>query len=260
MPTLCAHLGYLFNEMPLERRFEAARAAGFTAVEHPSPYSIPARRVARLCRDNGLTFVQMALPAGEPERGEKGLACLPGREREFRESVKVGIAYASESDARYIHPMAGVLPWGVARAEAWSTYIENIGIACDRAAAAKIPVLVEAIGVGTIANYFIDIPDLALRAIAELGRPNLRLLFDTFHASNAGLDPSAFMSEHHGLVAHVHVADAPDRHEPGTGTIDFRLFFDTLKRVNFGGAIGLEYIPASSTLAGLAWRNTFSLG
>ncbi|MCB4767272.1 TIM barrel protein [Ancylobacter sp. Lp-2] len=256
-PVYSAHLGYMFTEYPLEERFAAAARAGFTHVEHPGPYALPAARVRELCAEHALTFVQMALPAGDPARGEKGLAALPGREEEFRASVSAGFDYAQAAGSHYVHVMSGVVADAAQRDTAWSTYTANLGIACEEAARRGMTLLVEPIGAATIANYFIDHPYTALRALEEIGAPNLKLLFDAFHATNAGVDANAFMAEHAARVAHVHIADHPGRHEPGTGAFDFTAFFSTLAQAGYRGAVGLEYIPAAETEAGLGWRRMF---
>ncbi|KLK90874.1 hydroxypyruvate isomerase [Microvirga vignae] len=257
MVRYSAHLGYLFTELPLEKRFAAAREAGFAEVEHPSPYGLPAERVRSLCEEHGLAFAQLALPAGDASRGEKGIACLPGRELEFEASVTMGLDYAMRIGSRFVHVMSGVLPNDMNREEVWPTYLRNVETACKAAEAARMPVLVEPIGAATLANYMMDDPYLALRAIKEIGAPNLFMLFDAFHAANAGIDPVAFVQEHHDRIAHVHIADHPGRHEPGTGTIDFVSLFAALNTANYTGSIGLEYIPAATTEAGLDWRNRF---
>ena len=41
-----AHLGFQFNELPFLQRIEAAAAAGFRAVEFPSPYEFDASLLA----------------------------------------------------------------------------------------------------------------------------------------------------------------------------------------------------------------------
>lgn len=254
MRRYSAHLGYMFTEHALEDRFAAAAACGFRDVEHPGPYAIPADRVADLLREHGLRFVQMALRAGDPARGEKGIACLPGREAEFRDSVAAGLAYAKAIGSGFIHVMSGLKPADVSPDNVWRTYVANLRHACGAAAEAGIPVLVEPIGAATISGYLVDHPDIALRALEEVGASNLYLLFDAFHATNAGVDPSTFVRNHHARIRHVHIADHPGRHEPGTGTFDFGRFFSALDAVGYGGAIGLEYIPAGETGAGLGWR------
>ncbi|WP_062226473.1 hydroxypyruvate isomerase family protein [Aureimonas frigidaquae] len=257
MRRYSAHLGYMFTEHALEDRFAAAAACGFRDVEHPGPYSIAAERIAGLCREHGLNFVQMALPAGDPARGEKGIACLPGREAEFREGVATGLAYAKAVGSRYVHVMSGLTPAGVAFDTVWSTYVSNLRFASAAGADAGIPVLIEPIGAATISGYLVDHPDIALRALDAVGAPNLSLLFDAFHATNAGVDPIAFVRKHHGLISHVHIADHPGRHEPGSGRFDFQSLFRALDAGGYAGSIGLEYVPAGDTAAGLGWRERF---
>ncbi|WP_182084373.1 TIM barrel protein [Aureimonas sp. ME7] len=253
-----AHLGYLFTELPLEDRFAAAARAGFAAVEHSNPYSLPAGRVLELCRGHGLEFLQLALPGGDAARGDKGLAGVPGREEEFRDGVEAGLRYARDVGARYVHAMAGVLPSGAGRQDVWSTYVANLRHACEAARAQDTTVLVEAIGPGTIARYILNDPAVAVSAVTEVGPGNLAIILDVFHETNAGRDPLAFLREHRTLVAHVHVADHPGRHEPGTGTIDFDGVFSVLDEIGYAGAVGLEYVPAADTLSGLRWRDSFA--
>jgi hydroxypyruvate isomerase len=259
MVRYSAHLGYLFTELPLEKRFAAARQAGFAEVEHPNPYVLPAEDMDKLCRDNNLTFVQLALPAGDPSRGEKGIACLPGRELDFQLSVDKGITYAKQVGSRFVHVMSGILPKGVTQDEVWPTYVRNLHFACEMADAADLPVLIEPIGPATLADYMMDDPFLALRALEDVGASNLFILFDVFHAANAGIDPVVFVKNHLGCIAHIHIADHPGRHEPGTGAINFTSLFEALAAGNYTGSIGLEYVPVVSTEASLSWIGRFPM-
>lgn len=247
----------MFTEHPLEGRFAAAAAAGFREVEHPTPYGLAASRVRELCDQHGLSFVQMALPAGDTARGEKGIGCLPGREQEFRQSVETGLDYAHEIGSRFVHVMSGVVSEPEAFDAARACYITNLRFACDAAAARGMMLLVEPIGVATISGYLVDHPAKALGVIADVGAPNLRMLFDAFHATNAGIDAITFVQQHPETIAHIHIADHPGRHEPGTGTFDFVRFFEALDRVGYPGSVGLEYIPAGDTREGLSWLSRF---
>lgn len=253
MRRFSAHLGYLFNDRPLAERFAAAKAAGFDAVEHPAPYGAPAADVAQWLADTGVPFAQMALAAGDATRGEKGLAALPDRVAAFRDSIAPGLDYAEAIGCKAVHAMSGVRPQGIDPARLWETYLENMGIAADAAAKRGMILLIEPIGAGTLPDYFMDRPDLAVEAVAALGRANVRLLFDAFHAANAGVDPVGFVAAHADLIHHVHIADLPGRHEPGTGTIDFRGLYVALDKAGNEALIGCEYIPAGRTEEGLGW-------
>src|SRR5690606_1292825 len=112
-------------------------------------------------------------PRGDVDRGDFGLACLPGREAEFRGSLALALAYARALDAGAVHVMAGK-PGGV---PGWrDTLVANLRHACD--AAEGRTVLIEALN-GT------DNPGYAYAAVAEadairraVDRPNLRLMLD----------------------------------------------------------------------------------
>lgn len=255
--SLCAHLGYLFTEMPLRERFAAAARCGFRFVEHPAPYELEAEEVRELCDANKLHMVQIGLPMGGP--GEKGLAALVGREAEFQAGVHTAIAYAQTLGTRYIHPMSGVPAAGVHEADCWNVYLRNLTYACAEAARAERAVIIEPIGSGTLAGYFMDHPHKATEAIAALGRDNLFMTLDAFHAVRSGIDPASFVRDGGDLIRHVQVADNPGRNEPGTGAIDYEAFFEALAAIDYAGVIGLEYHPRTGTAEGLAWTRRYPL-
>ena len=87
MPRLCANIGFLFPEMPFLDRFEAAARAGFTGVEFASPYEYPAAELRSRLQANGLSLVLINSPAGNRAAGERGFACLPGRDGTFRDGI-----------------------------------------------------------------------------------------------------------------------------------------------------------------------------
>ncbi len=107
MTRLSAHIGYLYADLPLAGRLAAAARDGFTAVEHPGPYAIPAPGMRARLDDLGLAFTQIT--SGMGGAGEKGLACLPGREVEFRAGFDRALDYAVTVGARFLHPMEGVV-------------------------------------------------------------------------------------------------------------------------------------------------------
>ncbi|WP_423141676.1 hydroxypyruvate isomerase family protein [Parablastomonas sp. CN1-191] len=252
---LSAHLGYLFTDVALTDRFGAAARCGFRHVEHPSPYELAAAEVADLCERHNLRMAQIALPMGGA--GQKGLAAIPGREHDFARSAEIAIAYARRIGCRQIHPMSGVPANDLPVEKIAATYLANLELVCGMAASEAIDVIVEPIGASGVPGYYLNHPTMAVGIIEQAAQPNLRLSFDIYHAVGVELDPSDFVSKHGPLLAHVQIADAPGRHEPGTGAIDFRLFFEALATADYEGVIGLEYHPVAETKSGLTWSSTF---
>ncbi|UIJ70695.1 hydroxypyruvate isomerase family protein [Aurantimonas sp. HBX-1] len=248
-----AHIGYLFNELPLESRIAAARAAGFSAIEHPAPYAVPAADMAALLREAGLPYVQFGLRSGDASRGEKGIAIFPDRRDEFRANLAEGLDYAEAVGVRMLHAMAGVLPAAEWRPEHRACYLENLGLAAEEAGKRGIRIIVEAMSPGAVPDYFLPTAASAREAIAEAGHANLGLLLDVFHTVAAGDDPVQAIHDSGETIAHVHIADHPGRHEPGSGRIDFAAVRSALDAIGYAGFIGCEYVPAGVTADGLGW-------
>ncbi len=249
-----AHLGYLFTDKPFRDRILAARTYGFSAVEHPAPYSItPAATLAGWLKECGAPYTQFGLYSGDPGRGEKGLAIFPERKDEFRRSVADGLDYAEAIGVTMVHAMAGVLPAAERTQGHWDCYIENLTFAAQEASKRGITILVEAMSAGAVPDYFVETPDRAAEAVAEAGQSNIRLLFDVFHTVNSGLDVYGQIRRHAPLIAHVHIADFPGRHEPGSGTLDFARIGQVLAETGYKGVLGCEYVPAGQTEDGLDW-------
>jgi 2-dehydrotetronate isomerase len=119
MPQFAANLSLMYPEFEMIERMNAAQADGFAAVECLFPYAYEARDWARALQTRELVQVLFNAPPGgfEPqdvpgawEQGQRGSACLPGREREFEAGVHMALAYAQQIGCRQIHVMAGCVP------------------------------------------------------------------------------------------------------------------------------------------------------
>jgi len=63
----------------------------------------------------------------------------------------------------------------------------------------------------------------------------------------------ATLREHIGWIGHIQIADAPERHEPGTGEIHYSHVLTALDNLEYQGYIGLEYNPTRSSEESFAW-------
>jgi len=95
--------------------------------------------------------------------------------------------------------------------------------------------------------------DKALRLIETIGRSNVRLQLDLYHAQIIQGDLARSIEENIAQIGHVQIADNPGRHEPGTGEINYPFLFSLLDRLGYAGWVGCEYKPLTTTEAGLGW-------
>lgn len=253
MSRFAANLSTLFTDVPMLDRFERAARAGFSAVEMQFPYEeTPADLRARLL-SNRLKLVLHNLPAGDFAAGERGFACHPGREVEFRAGVARAIDYAHALGVPQLNCLAGKAPPGVDDAVLRATLVGNLRYAAAVLKEERIKLLVEPINNYDIPGFWLNRTDRALSVLDEVGSENLFIQYDVYHAQRFEGELAATLKKQLPRIAHVQVADNPGRHEPGTGEINYPFIFAHLERIGYRGYIGCEYMPTGNTEAGLGW-------
>ncbi len=259
MPHFCANLSMMFNEAGFLDRFAAAKQAGFDAVEFLFPYEHkPAELRARL-DDNGLRQVLFNMPPGDWGAGERGLAALPGRQAAFRDGVRKALDYAHALDCRMVHCMAGIVPADVPYDTAAATYAANLAWAAEQAQPAGVRIVIEPINQRDMPGFFLRTQAQGAAIVEAIGRDRLGLQFDLYHCQVTEGDITKRMEAHLPVIAHMQIADVPERHEPGTGEIGWDFVFRRIDALGYRGSIGCEYRPAGDTVEGLAWRKRYGV-
>lgn len=259
MPKFAANLGFLFPEVEFLERFEAAANAGFQAVEFPFPYAYPAYEIAQRLHRAELQQVLFNLPPGNLEAGDRGLACIPGREAEFEAGVDTALAYARVLQCPRLHAMAGLIPPHVDPQVCEATYIRNIKTAARKAARYNIRILIEPINTYDVPGYFLNRQDQAQRLLKHINEPNVAIQLDLYHCQIMEGNLSAHIQEMQGQYAHIQIAGVPGRHEPNIGEINYPYLFDLLDRIGYKGWIGCEYHPRGKTTEGLNWALAYGI-
>jgi len=266
MPRLAANLSMLYPEHPCLDRFASAAADGFAGVECLFPYEHPLAEMAARLRQHGLQQVLLNAPPGDVARGERGLAGLPGREREFRDSVATALRWAEALGCPRIHVMSGVVPAGASREALRALWAVNLRQAARTAAALGIEVLVEPLNPRDVPGYLIDRQDQAHAWVEAVGEPNLKVQMDLYHCQVVEGDVATKIRRWlpTGRVGHLQIAGVPQRHEPDVGEMDGVYLLGVVDEVSaacgWTGWVGCEYRPArgaepGGTRAGLGWRD-----
>lgn len=253
MPRFAANLSMMFQEMPFLDRFAAARAAGFEAVEFLFPYDFPAAEIAARLKDNGLQQVLFNAPPGDWAAGERGMACIPGRQGEFREALKTALDYTAALSCPRLHIMPGLRPAGVAHDTLTAVYGANLAWAAEECAKAGVKAVIEPINQRDIPGIFMTTMQQGADIIAAVGEDRLGLQFDLYHCQVSEGDIVKRVEKHLPIIAHMQVADVPGRNEPGTGEVNWPFVFSRIDALGYRGWIGCEYRPAGETVAGLGW-------
>ena len=274
MPKFAANLSTMYSELPFLSRFEAAAQDGFKAVEYLFPYAYPAAELAARLKASNLQQVLFNAPPGGTDTesiakawdldGNRGTACIPGREAEFKAGVMLALKYAEVLNCPRIHLMAGLIPDGITREAAQATYISNLSWAADEAAKAGLDVLMEPINTRDIPRFFLNRQDHAHDIIGLVGAPNLKVQMDLYHCQIVEGDVAMKIRKYlpTGKVGHFQIAGVPERHEPDVGELNYSYLFSVIDEVSeqtgWDGWVGCEYRPKKGgqpggTSAGLGW-------
>ncbi len=255
------NLSILFAELPLLERPAAARAAGFDAVEFWWPFAeaVPAdhdvEAFVAAVDDAGVALIGLNFFAGDMPGGDRGLVSWPARSAEFRDNIDVTVGIGDRLGCGAFNALYGNRVDDVPAEAQDELAVENLALAGRAAARIGGTVLVEAVS-GAPRYPLLTAADavgVIDRVQRETGVENLGFLCDLYHLAVNGDDLDAVIATQAGRVAHVQVADAPGRNEPGTGELDLDRHLDALDAAGYDGWVALEYKPRGDTLEGLAW-------
>jgi hydroxypyruvate isomerase len=264
MPRFAANLSMLYPELAFLDRFSAAAHDGFKAVEFLFPYAIEAREIAARLEGNGLQQVLFNAPPGDWNSGERGLACLPDREEEFRSGIGQALDYAEALRCPRIHVPAGLIPAGTPRENLYPIYIDRLRWAAPEALKRGVDLMIEPINTRDIPGFFLNRQDQAQQVIQDVGASNLKVQLDLYHCQIVEGDVATKLRRYLPTldIGHIQIAGVPDRNEPDAGELNYPYLFALIDELGYGGWIGCEYRPRAGmqrggTSAGLAWLRPY---
>ncbi|MGI5152298.1 hydroxypyruvate isomerase family protein [Plantactinospora sp. CA-294935] len=251
----------LFTELPLLERPAAAKAAGFDAVEFWWPFAEavpPAAQVEAFLaalHDADVQLVGLNFFAGDMPGGDRGVVSWPGRSAEFRENVELVAMIGAATGCRSFNALYGNRIPEVHPGTQEEAAVANLAFAAAAVARIGGTVLVEAVSgpqpypLRTAADVVAVLDQL----LVERDVRNLALLADLYHLTVNGDDVPKVLAEYADRIGHVQIADAPGRHEPGTGEIDLDGHLGQLEQAGYRGWVGLEYLPSGPSAESFEW-------
>ncbi|MEI2775104.1 MAG: TIM barrel protein [Tetrasphaera sp.] len=252
----------MFTELPLLERPAAARDAGFDAVEfwwpwpeHPVPPEAEVDAFARSIEDAGVQLIGLNFFAGDLAGPDCGVLSIPARSAQFRDNIPVAIALGERLGVRAFNALYGNRIEGTDPPEQNAVGTDNLVLAAREAERIGATVLVEAVsGPKPYPLRTADDAVAVVRRVRAAGATNVGFLCDLFHLASNGDDLGAAIERHISDIAHVQIADAPGRGEPGSGALDLDRHLTDLAARGYAGWVGLEYKPTTAaTVDSLGW-------
>ena len=251
----------MFTELPLLERPAAAKAAGFDGVEFWWPFAeaVPADSdvdaFVSCIEDAGVQLVGLNFFAGDMPGGDRGIVSWPGRRSEFLANVALTITIGERLGCKAFNALYGNRIDDLAPAVQDDLAAENLGVAARAAACIGGKVLIDPVS-GAERYPLVTAADalaVVQRVRAEAGVGSIGLLADLYHLAVNGDDVDKVIAEHTRRIAHVQIADAPGRNEPGTGDLPLMQQLEDLEAAGYTGWVGLEYKPSTTTNDSFGW-------
>ena len=216
------------------QRIRLAAAAGFRAVEFWLWSNKDLDAVQTALRATGLTvagFVaEPMVSLNDPANHARFLAALPA-----------SVATAQALGAPFLYIQGGSTLPGVPVADQVQALVTVLTAAADLLHGTGVTLLLEP--VSDARDGFLTHAAQGLPIVAAVNRPEVRLLYDLYHATVAGEPLAPTVGDQIGLIGHVHVADHPGRGAPGTGTLTLDADLAWLRAQGYSGLFGMEYHP-----------------
>lgn len=254
--NLSTSVTLMFRETPFLERFAAAREAGFAGVEI-QVLEGPVEETARALADVDIAPVLLNLDMGDLMQGGPGLSGVPGRESDFQRAAEQGAAAAEALGVPLVHLGPSRIPEGVSREDCLACYRRNVEfvLKLDLFDSGRAQPLLEPMNNVDLPDaLFTDIDEAAAMLENEF-QSRLGLQFDVYHVAKNGMDVLEVWQRLQGQARHVQFSDVPDRHEPGTGTVDFAAVFAAIESSIYDGWVGAEYMPANGTENSFGWMS-----
>lgn len=100
-------------------------------------------------------------------------------------------------------------------------------------------------------GYFLEQSETAYEIVEDVDSPALGVLFDIYHQQITEGNIISNLRQNLAYVDHIHVADVPGRHEPGTGELNYPNILAALEDIGYDGYVGFEFTPDTASRAAL---------
>jgi len=251
----------LFPGLTLAKQLALVAEAGYPGYEFGDWRASDPKQIVPLQRKLGLECVCLV---GNRSVNPKGMGlCDPAERAGFLAEIKASAEAAQRFETKKMVVLSGFKVPGMTREAQHASMVEGMKRAHDIVSKYDVTMIVEVINTlakieplnpkgDNHANYFLDRTPEAFEMVREVGSPYFQILYDLYHVQIMEGNLIATIRANVGAIGHIHVADVPGRHEPGTGEIHFGNVFRAIRESGYKGFVGMEYIPSVDVMKTLA--------
>jgi len=247
----------LFPGMTLEAQLDQVAAAEYPGFEFGDWRAVDPSAITQRMHRLKLDCVCLVGNKGVNPKG-MGL-CDPAERAGFLAEIKASAEACEKFETKQMVVLSGFKVPGFSREQQRASVVEGLKRAHEIVAPRGIKMIVEVINTlakieplnpkgDNHADYFLDRTPEAFAIVRETGSPFVKILYDLYHVQIMEGNLIETIRANLPAIGHVHVADVPGRHEPGTGEIQFPNVLRALLDLRYPGYVGMEYIPSKDAM------------
>ncbi|WP_224270913.1 hydroxypyruvate isomerase family protein [Haloprofundus salinisoli] len=167
-----------------------------------------------------------------------------GATDETVETIRESIATASELDCPTLIVTTGPDQDGASRETQHENIVEILGRVAKEAEDADVTLVVEPLNTAVDhPGYYLTDTAEGVDIVREVDSPSVKLLYDVYHQQVTEGNVIETITENIDHIGHIHIADVPGRHEPGTGEINYENLLAAIDDAGYDGYVGCEFTP-----------------
>ncbi len=252
-----ANISYLFNEVPLLDRPQAARAADFKTIDVTSPFDASPEDWKQALKGARSRLMSFDLPMGDFHQGGEGLLADPAQQEAFETAMARSLEYADALKVDSINVVSGRCT-STQTGKAWQTMIERCTLLADELEKREMHLTIEPLNTQDFTKVMVFNVETALDFISDVDRANVAMQIDIYemHMMEPGLTEKLRVKAK--WIRRVQLSDFPKRNEPGSGNMNLIDIERALMEGGYRGWLSAAYEPTGSTQDSLNWLSTLS--
>jgi hydroxypyruvate isomerase len=235
-------------KLPFEERLEKLAEAGYHATELGGDYKRWSeddfRRHNKKRAELGIKF--------DTTGGLKYGVGDPSARDAFLADLRAILPILEKLECPGLIVMSGNVVPGLAPEAQHASCVEGLKRAAELVGGKGVTLLLENIDLEENPHYYLwSVPE-AFKIIEEVNHPQVKFLYDFYHAQISGGNLIANLQRHPDKVGLIHIADVPGRHEPGTGEINYLNVYKKLAELKYDRYVAMEFLPTGDPVKILA--------
>ena len=250
MASICLEM--IYQDGPFPHRIDRVAELGFDAVEFWTWDDKDLQAVETRLEEHDLALTNLAgiTEQSAPEALNRAMTD-PEQRAAAVGDVEESIEVAKRLDCRFLTVHLGPeqeLPYD----QMYESVVEGLNAATAAAEDAGVTILLEPLNWAVDhEGYFLEQSETAYDLVEDVDSPALGVLFDIYHQQITEGNIISNLRQNLAYIDHVHVADVPGRHEPGTGELNYTNILAALEDAGYDGYVGFEFTPQTASRTAL---------